>query len=147
PPRGRWIAPKLENEIRETIARGEQALLFLNRRGYAPLTLCRTCGHRMRCPSCDAWLVEHRFRQQLVCHHCGFSQKSPEACPKCESAHSFGVCGPGGERLDGEARALFPEARTQVWSSELSGGVVRMRSELDAITRGEVDHLIGTQLV
>ena len=147
PPRGRWIAPKLENEIRETILRGEQALLFLNRRGYAPLTLCRTCGHRMRCPSCDAWLVEHRFRQELVCHHCGFSQKSPEACPKCESVNSFVACGPGVERLEEEARALFPDARTQVLSSDLSGGVEHMRAEFDAITRGDVDLIIGTQLV
>ena len=147
PPRGRWIAPKLETAIRETILRGEQALLFLNRRGYAPLTLCRTCGHRMRCPSCDAWLVEHRFRQQLVCHHCGYSQKSPEACPKCESANSFVACGPGVERLEEEARALFPDARMQVLSSDLSGGVERMRAEFDAITRGEVDLIIGTQLV
>jgi primosomal protein N' (replication factor Y) (superfamily II helicase) len=147
PPRGRWIAPKLENEIRETILRGEQALLFLNRRGYAPLTLCRTCGHRMRCPSCDAWLVEHRFRQQLVCHHCGHSERSPEACPKCESVNSFVACGPGVERLEEEARALFPDARTQVLSSDLSGGVERMRAEFDAITRGEVDLIIGTQLV
>jgi primosomal protein N' (replication factor Y) (superfamily II helicase) len=147
PPRGRWIAPKLETEIRETILRGEQALLFLNRRGYAPLTLCRTCGHRMRCPSCDAWLVEHRFRQELVCHHCGFSQKSPEACPKCESVNSFVACGPGVERLEEEARALFPDARTQVLSSDLSGGVERMRTEFDAITRGDVDLIIGTQLV
>jgi primosomal protein N' (replication factor Y) len=146
-PRGRWIAPKLEHEIRETILRKEQALLFLNRRGYAPLTLCRTCGHRMRCPSCDAWLVEHRFRQELVCHHCGFSQRSPEACPKCESADSFVACGPGVERLEEEARALFPDVRTQVLSSDLTGGVERMRAEFDAITRGEVDLIIGTQLV
>ena len=147
PPRGRWIAPKLEAEIRETILRKEQALLFLNRRGYAPLTLCRTCGHRMRCPSCDAWLVEHRFRQELVCHHCGFSQRSPEACPKCESTDSFVACGPGVERLEEEARALFPDVRTQVLSSDLAGGVERMRAEFDAITRGEVDLIIGTQLV
>jgi primosomal protein N' (replication factor Y) len=147
PPRGRWIAPRLEAEIRETILRKEQALLFLNRRGYAPLTLCRTCGHRMRCPSCDAWLVDHRFRQELLCHHCGFSQRSPDACPKCESTDSFVACGPGVERLEEEARALFPDARTQVLSSDLSGGVERMRAEFDAITRGEVDLIIGTQLV
>jgi primosomal protein N' (replication factor Y) len=147
PPLGRWIAPRLEAEIRETILRKEQALLFLNRRGYAPLTLCRTCGHRMRCPSCDAWLVDHRFRQELLCHHCGFSRRSPDACPKCESTDSFVACGPGVERLEEEARALFPDARTQVLSSDLSGGVERMRAEFDAITRGEVDLIIGTQLV
>jgi primosomal protein N' (replication factor Y) (superfamily II helicase) len=147
PAKGHWIAPKLEVEVRETIKRGEQALLFLNRRGYAPLTLCRTCGHRMRCPNCETWLVEHRYRQQLACHHCGYTARSPEACPKCESRDSFVACGPGVERLEEEARALFPEARTQVLSSDLSGGVERMRAELDAITRGEVDVIIGTQLV
>lgn len=147
PAKGRWIAPKLEAEVRETIKRGEQALLFLNRRGYAPLTLCRTCGHRMRCPNCETWLVEHRYRQQLACHHCGYAARSPDACPKCESRDSFVACGPGVERLEEEARTLFPEARTQVLSSDLSGGVERMRAELDAITRGEVDVIIGTQLV
>jgi primosomal protein N' (replication factor Y) len=147
PAKGRWIAPKLEECVRDTIRRGEQALLFLNRRGYAPLTLCRTCGHRMRCPNCETWLVEHRYRQQLICHHCGYAARMPEACPKCESADSFVACGPGVERLEEEARTLFPDARTQVLSSDLSGGVERMRAELDAITRGEVDVIIGTQLV
>jgi primosomal protein N' (replication factor Y) len=147
PPKQRWIAPRLEQEIRDTIARGEQALLFLNRRGYAPLTLCRTCGHRMRCQNCDAWLVEHRYRQQLICHHCGFNAPSPEACPRCHAKDSFVACGPGVERLEEETRALFPEARTQILSSDLSGGVERMRAELAAITRGEVDIVIGTQLV
>jgi primosomal protein N' (replication factor Y) len=147
PPRGRWIAPRLEGAVRETVRRGEQALLFLNRRGYAPLTLCRTCGHRMRCLTCDAWLVEHRFRQELICHHCGFAQKAPEACPRCESVRSFVACGPGVERLDEEVRTLFPEARTQILSSDLTGGIERMRAELAAIARGEVDIVIGTQLV
>jgi primosomal protein N' (replication factor Y) len=147
PPRKRWIAPKLEEAVRETIQRGEQALLFLNRRGYAPLTLCRTCGHRMRCPNCDTWLVEHRYRQELACHHCGYSAAMPKACPRCESADSFVACGPGVERLEEETRALFPEARTQVLSSDLSGGVERLRAELNAIARGEVDIIIGTQLV
>ena len=147
PPKRRWIAPRLEQEVRDTIARGEQALLFLNRRVYAPLTLCRTCGHRMRCPNCDAWLVEHRYRQQLICHHCGYGAPSLEACPRCESKDSFVACGPGVERLEEETRALFPEARTQILSSDLSGGVERMRAELSAITRGEVVIVIGTQLV
>ena len=147
PPKQRWIAPKLEAEIRATILRGEQALLFLNRRGYAPLTLCRTCGHRMRCPNCDAWLVEHRYRRELLCHHCGHVAAAPEACPRCESKDSFVACGPGVERLEEETRTLFPEARTQILSSDLSGGVDRMRAELAAITRGEVDIVIGTQLV
>lgn len=147
PPRGRWIAPRLEAAVQETLSRGEQALLFLNRRGYAPLTLCRTCGHRMRCPNCDAWLVEHRYRQQLSCHHCGFTMPPPAACPKCETKDSFVACGPGVERLEEEARKLFAEARTQVLSSDLAGGVERLKAELSAIARGEVDIIIGTQLV
>jgi primosomal protein N' (replication factor Y) len=147
PARGRWIAPRLEASMNETIARGEQALLFLNRRGYAPLTLCRSCGHRMRCPNCDTWLVEHRYHQRLACHHCGFSMPPPAACPKCETKDSFVACGPGVERLEEEVKALFPKARTQVLSSDLSGGVERLRIELEAITKGEVDVIIGTQLV
>jgi primosomal protein N' (replication factor Y) len=101
----------------------------------------------MRCPNCDAWLVEHRYRQQLSCHHCGFTMPPPAACPKCETKDSFVACGPGVERLEEEARKLFPEARTQVLSSDLSGGVERLKAELAAIARGEVDVVIGTQLV
>jgi primosomal protein N' (replication factor Y) len=147
PAKGRWIAPRLEVAMRETIERGEQVLLFLNRRGYAPLTLCRTCGHRMRCPNCDAWLVEHRYHQRLSCHHCGFSMPPPGACPKCDTNGSFVACGPGVERLEEEVKSLFPRARTQVLSSDLSGGVERLRIELEAIAKGEVDVVIGTQLV
>jgi primosomal protein N' (replication factor Y) len=147
PARRRWIAPRLEAAMRETIERREQVLLFLNRRGYAPLTLCRTCGHRMRCPNCDAWLVEHRYHQRLACHHCGFSMPPPAACPKCEAKDSFVACGPGVERLEEEVKSLLPKARTQVLSSDLSGGVERLRIELEAITKGEVDVVIGTQLV
>jgi primosomal protein N' (replication factor Y) len=147
PARGRWIAPRLEASMNETMDRGEQVLLFLNRRGYAPLTLCRTCGHRMRCPNCDSWLVEHRYHQRLACHHCGFSMPPPAACPKCETKDSFVACGPGVERLEEEVKTLFPKARTQVLSSDLSGGVERLRIELEAIAKGEVDVIIGTQLV
>jgi primosomal protein N' (replication factor Y) len=147
PPRGRFVAPRLAADIGDTIGRGEQALLFLNRRGYAPLTLCRACGYRLRCPNCDTWLVEHRFRKRLVCHHCGFAASPPEACPKCQSTDSFVACGPGVERLQEEVQALFPAARTLVLSSDLAGGVERLRAELEAVTKGEIDVVIGTQLV
>ena len=83
PPRGRFIAPRLAGVVKTALERGEQALLFLNRRGYAPLTLCRACGFRLNCPNCDAWLVDHRFKRQLVCHHCGFTMPQPAACPNC----------------------------------------------------------------
>ncbi|WP_238120565.1 MULTISPECIES: primosomal protein N' [unclassified Xanthobacter] len=147
PPRGRWIAPRLEQEINTTLEAGGQALLFLNRRGYAPLTLCNACGHRMRCPSCTAWLVEHRFRRRLTCHHCGYQAPVPEECPKCGAKDSLVAVGPGVERLQEEVQALFPTARTLVLSSDLLGGVERMRAELDAVAKGEVDVVVGTQLV
>jgi primosomal protein N' (replication factor Y) len=107
PPRGRFIAPRLAEAIQIALERGEQALLFLNRRGYAPLTLCRACGHRLQCPNCDAWLVDHRFRRRLVCHHCGFAMPTPANCPKCEAADSFVACGPGVERLKRRSPRCF----------------------------------------
>jgi primosomal protein N' (replication factor Y) (superfamily II helicase) len=145
--RGRFISPRLAEEIRHAIERREQALLFLNRRGYAPLTLCRACGHRFACTICDAWLVDHRFRQRLVCHHCGFSMPRPHVCPNCAAEESLVAVGPGVERLQEEAAALFPEARTMVLSSDLITSIETMRSELNEIAEGRVDIIIGTQLV
>ncbi|WP_018408859.1 primosomal protein N' [Methylocystis rosea] len=147
PPRGRWIAPRLALAVGETIARGEQALLFLNRRGYAPLTVCRTCGHRFRCENCDAWLVEHRFRRALMCHHCGHIERRPQACPECGAEDSLAACGPGVERLAEEAATLFPDARILVLSSDFPGGADRLRRELEEIAKGAFDIVIGTQLV
>jgi primosomal protein N' (replication factor Y) len=147
PERQRWLSPPLVAAVSETIAHGEQALLFLNRRGYAPLTLCRTCGHRFACPNCSAWLVEHRFRRLLVCHHCGHEAQRPDRCPNCDAEESLVACGPGVERLQEEVLERFPDARTLVMSSDMLGGVVRLRAELDAITKGDVDIVIGTQLV
>ena len=147
PERGRWIAPRLAREAQETIARGEQVLFFLNRRGYAPLTLCRNCGHRFRCENCDAWLVEHRFRRALVCHHCGHVERRPNVCPECEAEDSLTACGPGVERLAEEAAILFPDARVLVLSSDFPGGQERLRRELAEIAAGAFDIVIGTQLV
>ncbi|WP_457797344.1 primosomal protein N' [Methylocystis sp. S23] len=147
PQRGRWIAPRLALAVGETIARGEQALLFLNRRGYAPLTLCRDCGHRFRCAQCDAWLVEHRFRRALVCHHCGHTERRPDTCPECGAEDALAACGPGVERLAEEAATLFPDARILVLSSDFPGGAERLRHELDEIAKGAFDIVIGTQLV
>jgi primosomal protein N' (replication factor Y) len=147
PPRGRWIAPALEAAIGETTAAGEQALLFLNRRGYAPLTLCRACGERVQCPNCSAWLVDHRFRRRLVCHHCGFNTPPLEHCPKCEAIDSFVACGPGVERLAEECATLFPDRRLLVLSSDMAGGIERIRQEIEAVAKGEADIVIGTQLV
>jgi primosomal protein N' (replication factor Y) (superfamily II helicase) len=147
PQRGRFVSPHLAQEIQNAIERREQALLFLNRRGYAPLTLCRACGHRFACTICDAWLVDHRFRQRLVCHHCGFSMPRPHACPHCAAGESLVAVGPGVERLQEEAANLFPNARTMVLSSDLITSIETMRSELNDIAEGRVDIIIGTQLV
>jgi primosomal protein N' (replication factor Y) len=147
PARGRFISPVLAEHIGHAIERREQSLLFLNRRGYAPLTLCRACGHRFACTICDAWLVDHRFRQRLVCHHCGFSMPRPHACPNCAAEESLVAVGPGVERLQEEAAQLFPQARTMVLSSDLITSIETMRSELNEIAEGRVDIIIGTQLV
>jgi primosomal protein N' (replication factor Y) len=147
PSRGRFIAPRLMGAIATAIERGEQALLFLNRRGYAPLTLCRACGFRLQCPACDSWLVEHRFKRRLVCHQCGFETPAPLACPKCQATESFVACGPGVERLEEEVAALFPERRILVLSSDLVVTVERLREELAEVEAGLVDIIIGTQLV
>jgi primosomal protein N' (replication factor Y) len=147
PPRGRFVAPRLAEAVKLALERKEQALLFLNRRGYAPLTLCRACGFRFSCPNCDAWLVDHRFRRQLVCHHCGFFTPRPPSCPKCQASDSFVACGPGVERLEEEAASLFPNARIMVLSSDLIATAERMREELKDIAEGRVDLIIGTQLV
>ncbi|TWF50278.1 replication restart DNA helicase PriA [Neorhizobium alkalisoli] len=147
PERGGFLSPLLLRGMKRAIEKGEQALLFLNRRGYAPLTLCRVCGHRFQCPQCSSWLVEHRFKSQIQCHQCGYHQPTPEACPECGTLDHLVACGPGVERIAEEVEKHFPEARTIVMSSDLLGGVKRMRLELEAIAKGEVDIVIGTQLV
>lgn len=147
PERGKWLSPVLEKKVLETLEIGEQSLLFLNRRGYAPLTLCRTCGYRFACPNCSSWLVEHRFRGILACHHCGHEVRRPDECPECGNVDTLVACGPGVERLQEEILATFPNARTLVLSSDMPGGVQRLRAELAAIADGEVDIIIGTQLV
>ncbi len=147
PPRGRFIAPRLAGEVRTALERGEQALFFLNRRGYAPLTLCRACGFRLQCPNCAAWLVDHRFKRQLVCHHCGHTTPPPPDCPKCHATESFVACGPGVERLEEEVASLFPDKRVMVLSSDLITSIEKMREEFREIEDGRVDIIIGTQLV
>lgn len=146
PDRGGFLSPVLLRHIGKAVERGEQALLFLNRRGYAPLTLCRVCGHRFQCPDCSSWLVEHRFRGQIQCHHCGYAQKTPESCPECGTFDHLVACGPGVERIAEEVDRHFPDARTIVLSSDLMG-VKRLRLELEAIAKGEADIVVGTQLV
>ena len=147
PERGAWLAPALRAALAETLEAGEQALLFLNRRGYAPLTLCRACGHRFHCPNCSAWLVEHRFAGTLDCHHCGYRRGLPGACPACEAEDRFAACGPGVERLAEEVDRAFPGARWAVLTSDTVRGPSQVQDLVDAIAAHEVDVLIGTQMV
>lgn len=147
PDRGKFLAPPVIEAIRETHGRGEQAMLFLNRRGYAPLTLCRSCGHRMQCPNCSAWLVEHRTRCQLLCHHCGHTILVPPECPSCGAKESLTPIGPGIERITEEAALLFPAARRLVMASDTIIGPQAATAAARAIEAREVDLIIGTQLV
>jgi primosomal protein N' (replication factor Y) (superfamily II helicase) len=147
PPRGRWIAPPLLAAMAQTLARGEQALLFLNRRGFAPLTLCRACGERINCPNCTAWMVEHRLTQRLLCHHCGHQSPVPVACPACGEDHSLVACGPGVERLADEVTALFPEARIAQVTSDSVRGADAAAALVAAVQARQIDVLIGTQMI
>jgi len=147
PDRGRWLAPPLVAAMRETLERGEQALLFLNRRGYAPLTLCRHCGYRFQCPNCTAWMVEHRLTRRLACHHCGHSVPTPEACPECHETDALVACGPGVERIADEVKALFPEARTAIVTSDTLWSPARAAAFVRDVAGGAVDIIVGTQLV
>ncbi|MBV9656178.1 MAG: primosomal protein N', partial [Acetobacteraceae bacterium] len=138
---------RLVEALTEVFAAGEQALLFLNRRGYAPLTLCRACGYRLQCPNCTAWLVEHRARRHLQCHHCGHTLPTVPLCPACGAAHSLAAVGPGVERITEEAALLFPEARHLVMASDTLPGPHAAAAAARAITEREVDLVIGTQIV
>ncbi len=147
PPRGRWLSPVLVQALEETFAAGEQAMLYLNRRGYAPLTLCRTCGHRLQCPHCTAWLVEHRSAGRLICHHCGYFIRLPKKCPQCEAEDSFAACGPGVERVAEEAALLFPQARMAVMTSDTCAGPHAAAEFVRRVAAHEIDLLVGTQIV
>ena len=147
PERGRFLSPSLIAAVHETLAAGEQAMFFLNRRGYAPLTLCRACGHRLACPNCTAWLVEHRARRALACHHCGHHEPIPPECPICHAEGTLAPIGPGVERITEEVAALFPDARRLVMASDTMPGPHAAGAAARAIERREVDLIIGTQIV
>lgn len=147
PPRGRWLAPSLVAELQANLDAGEQSLLFLNRRGFAPLTLCRTCGHRFQCPNCTAWMVEHRLMHRLACHHCGHVMPPPKECPECGDEDSLVACGPGVERIADEVRALFPDARTAVVTSDTIWSPARAAEFVHAMGAGDIDIVVGTQLI
>jgi len=147
PERGRWLAPRLVESMKDRLAKGEQSLLFLNRRGYAPLTLCRHCGFRFQCPNCTAWLVEHRFSKRLACHHCGHEVPVPEACPECGTGDCLVACGPGVERIADEVAEILPEARTALVTSDTMNTPEAI-GDFVAMAEGRaIDIIIGTQLV
>ncbi|MGW8204038.1 primosomal protein N' [Sphingomonas bisphenolicum] len=147
PERGRWIAPPLVKAIDEVMAKGEQSLLFLNRRGYAPLTLCRHCGYRFQCPNCTAWMVEHRLTHRLACHHCGHVVPAPRRCPECKEEDSLVACGPGVERIADEVKALWPQARTAIATSDTLSSPARAADFVKSVEAGDIDIIVGTQLV
>ena len=145
--KAQWLSPPLRTAIAETLAAGEQAMLFLNRRGYAPLTLCEACGHKLTCPSCSTWLVEHRYRRRLACHQCGYEIAAPSECPACHESGALIACGPGVERVAEEFAAFFPNARYAIASSDTMATRGEIQGPLRAFASREIDVLIGTQIV
>ncbi|WP_299655226.1 primosomal protein N' [uncultured Tateyamaria sp.] len=146
-PSNRWVSEELKRAVNQRLERGEQAMLFLNRRGYAPITLCRACGHQVGCDQCDARMVEHRFLKRLMCHQCGETKPMPTVCPSCEAEDRMAPVGPGVERLGEEAVELFPDARVAVLSSDMYGSARALKAEIETIAEGGADVIIGTQLV
>jgi len=146
-PSGSWISPSLQMAVKRRLAAGEQSLLFLNRRGYAPVTLCRACGEQVGCDHCDARMVEHRFQKRLMCHQCGETKPVPQVCPSCKVEGKMAVVGPGVERVAEEAAMLFPDAKQAILSSDLFGSARALKSQIEEIAAGETDIIIGTQLV
>ena len=146
-PGGSWVSPTLRDAIQDRLEKGEQSLIFLNRRGYAPITLCRACGHQIGCDHCDARMVEHRFLKRLMCHQCGETKPMPTTCPSCEAEDRLSAVGPGVERMGEEVTALFPDARIAVLSSDLYGSARAMKAHIEEIAAGGTDIIIGTQLV
>ncbi|MGE0829418.1 MAG: primosomal protein N' [Hyphomonadaceae bacterium] len=147
PERGKWLSPALIRAAAESLARGEQALFYMNRRGYAPLTLCRACGHRMQSPDTQSWLVEHKYSGRLVCHLTGFSMPKPKACPNCLAPEPFVSIGPGVERIEEEVREYFPDARIEVFSSDTTPNGEAVRALIERMEKQEIDILVGTQIV
>ena len=142
-----WLAPTLVDALKVNLEKNEQSMLFLNRRGYAPLTICRDCGHRIQCPNCTAWLTEHRSSGRLICHHCGYSMPIPKECPECHSEDGLTACGPGVERIAEEVSKRFPDARLAVISSDITSSLAEVSTVFERMEKGEVDILIGTQIL
>lgn len=146
-PKTAWLSPVLCTALEENLHKGEQSMLFLNRRGYAPLLICRDCGHRIQCPNCTAWLTEHRVSGKLICHHCGYNTYTPKTCPECHSESGLTACGPGVERIAEEVRGRFPQARVEVLSSDTTSSFLEVSAVINRMEQGEIDILIGTQIL
>ena len=142
-----WLAPTLVNALKDNLEKGEQSMLFLNRRGYAPLTICRDCGYRIQCPNCTAWLTEHRKSKSLVCHHCGYTTSIPSRCPDCGSEEGLTACGPGVERVAEEVTRRFPTARIGILSSDITSTLNEVSEVIAQMERQEIDIIIGTQIL
>lgn len=142
-----WLSPTLVTALKENLDKGEQSALFLNRRGYAPLTICRDCGHRIQCPHCTSWLTEHRYIKKLVCHHCGYTTEMPKACPECGAEDALAACGPGVERIAEEVKGRFPDAKIEIVSSDITASLAEVSEVIRKMENHEVDILIGTQII
>lgn len=145
--KGCWLSNSLKKAIALNIEDKKQTALFLNRRGYAPMTLCRKCGHRFCCPHCSSWLVEHKSKGKLLCHHCEYSASTPKACPECKSENTLAPCGPGVERIEEEVKNAFPNARAMLMTSDNLTTPKAMEDAVNSIINGEVDIIIGTQII
>lgn len=146
-PQMSWLAPSLCAALAENLQKGEQSMLFLNRRGYAPLVICRDCGHRIQCPHCTAWLTEHLKSGKLICHHCGYMTNIPKVCPECGSESGLTACGPGVERIAEEVKGRFPEARVEILSSDTASSFNDISAAISRMEKGETDIIIGTQIL
>lgn len=142
-----WLAPTLVTALKDNLEKGEQSMLFLNRRGYAPLLICRDCGCRIQCPHCTAWLAEHRSSNRLICHHCGYMTPRPKVCPDCHSEEGLTSCGPGVERIAEEVAKRFPKARTAILSSDITSSLAEVSAIFEKMEKKELDIIIGTQIL
>ncbi len=147
PEKGRFLSQALIDGVEQALDNGDQALLYLNRRGYAPLIICRKCGERLKSPDTDSWLVEHRSTGRAVCHHTGFSMPIPKACPECGDDEGLTSVGPGVERVAEEAKELFPSAKIEILSSDTAGNQEQIKERMRAMAAGEIDIMVGTQMV
>tara|TARA_B100000686_G_scaffold265830_1_gene280398 strand:+ start:10621 stop:12753 length:2133 start_codon:yes stop_codon:yes gene_type:complete len=143
---GKWISDIAVKAIDKSIKSKEQVLLFLNRRGYSPLTICKSCGFRFQCAHCSAWLVNHKKDNKMICHFCGYSENIINNCGQCGADDSFISCGPGVERLAEEIKILFPKVKLQILTSDTFTKKLE-KSFLNKIITGEINIIIGTQLV